>query len=37
MTFGEKNRQGEKEYVLKMAREHNVKFIEMWFTDILAS
>lgn len=35
MTFGEKNHQGEKEYVLKMAREHNVKFIEMWFTDIL--
>jgi glutamine synthetase len=24
-----------KEYVLKMAREHNVKFVEMWFTDIL--
>ena len=24
-----------KEYVLKMAREHNVKFVELWFTDIL--
>jgi glutamine synthetase len=24
-----------KEYVLKMAREHDVKFIWMWFTDIL--
>lgn len=24
-----------KDYVLKMAREHNVKFVEMWFTDIL--
>jgi len=24
-----------KEYVLKMAREHDVKFIRLWFTDIL--
>jgi glutamine synthetase len=24
-----------KEYVLKMARDHDVKFIRMWFTDIL--
>jgi glutamine synthetase len=24
-----------KEYILKMAKEHNVKFVEMWFTDIL--
>jgi glutamine synthetase len=24
-----------KEYVLKMAKEHNVKFIKLWFTDIL--
>ncbi|MBI2831961.1 MAG: type I glutamate--ammonia ligase [Chloroflexi bacterium] len=24
-----------KEYVLKMAKEHDVKFIRMWFTDIL--
>ncbi len=30
-----KNRQEGKEYVLKMAREHNVKFVEMWFTDIV--
>ncbi len=31
------NRSGEegKEYVLKMAKEHDVKFIRMWFTDIL--
>jgi glutamine synthetase len=26
-----------KEYVLKMAREHNVKFVELWFTDILGN
>src|SRR5512137_1925173 len=30
-----KNNQEGKEYVLKMAREHNVKFVELWFTDIL--
>jgi glutamine synthetase len=30
-----KGKQDAKEYVLKMAREHNVKFVEMWFTDIL--
>ena len=30
-----KNNLDGKEYVLKMAREHNVKFVEMWFTDIL--
>src|SRR4030066_572874 len=24
-----------KEYVLKMAKEHDVKFIRLWFTDIL--
>jgi len=28
------NKEG-KEYVLKMAKEHDVKFIRMWFTDIL--
>ncbi|MBN1188723.1 MAG: glutamine synthetase [Dehalococcoidales bacterium] len=28
------NQEG-KEYVLKMAKEHNVKFVELWFTDIL--
>ncbi len=30
-----KNRQEGKEYVLKMAKEHDVKFIWLWFTDIL--
>ena len=30
-----KGKQDGKEYVLKMAREHNVKFVELWFTDIL--
>jgi glutamine synthetase len=30
----ERNNEG-KEYVLKMAKEHDVKFIWMWFTDIL--
>ncbi len=29
-----KDRQEAKDYVLKMAREHNVKFVELWFTDI---
>jgi glutamine synthetase len=29
-----KDRQEGKDYVLKMAREHNVKFVELWFTDI---
>lgn len=29
------HREEAKENVLKMAREHNVKFIRMWFTDIL--
>ncbi|MFA6771396.1 MAG: glutamine synthetase, partial [Dehalococcoidales bacterium] len=24
-----------KEYVLKMAKEHDVKFIRLWFTDVL--
>jgi glutamine synthetase len=28
---------GGKEYVMKMAREHNVKFVELWFTDILGN
>jgi glutamine synthetase len=31
----EKGNDEGKEYVLKMAREHDVKFIWMWFTDIL--
>lgn len=30
-----KSSQESKEYVLKIAREHNVKFIRLWFTDIL--
>ena len=29
-----KNREEAKDYVLKMAKEHDVKFIRMWFTDI---
>ncbi len=29
------NREEGKEYVLKMAKEHDVKFIRLWFTDIL--
>jgi glutamine synthetase len=30
-----RNWEESKEYVLKMAREHDVKFIRLWFTDIL--
>ncbi len=30
-----KSRRESKEYVLKMAKEHDVKFIRLWFTDIL--
>lgn len=30
-----KSRKEGKEYVLKMAKEHDVKFIKLWFTDIL--
>jgi glutamine synthetase len=30
-----KSRKESKEYVLKMAKEHDVKFIRLWFTDIL--
>ncbi len=30
-----KNRSEASEYVLKKAKEHNVKFIRLWFTDIL--
>ena len=29
------NREEGKEYVLKMAKEHDIKFIRLWFTDIL--
>jgi len=32
-----KGQQEGKEYCLKMAREHNVKFVELWFTDILGN
>jgi glutamine synthetase len=31
----DKNKEEAKEYVLKMAKEHDVKFIRLWFTDIL--
>ncbi len=30
-----KSREEGRDYVLKMAKEHNIKFIKMWFTDIL--
>jgi len=30
-----KNKEESKAYVLKMAKEHDVKFIRLWFTDIL--
>jgi glutamine synthetase len=30
-----KSREESKQYVLKMAKEHDVKFITLWFTDIL--
>jgi len=30
-----KSKKESKEYVLKMAKEHDVKFIRLWFTDIL--
>ena len=30
-----KSREESKNYVLKMAKEHDVKFIRLWFTDIL--
>ena len=33
--MNERSREESKEYVLKMAREQNVKFIRLWFTDIL--
>ncbi len=32
-----RSREEAKEYVLKMAKEHDVKFIWLWFTDILGS
>jgi len=33
--MADKGRQEAKEYILKMAKEHDVKFIRLWFTDIL--
>ncbi len=33
--MADKNREEAKDYVLKMAKEHDVKFIRLWFTDIL--
>ena len=33
----DKKRAEAKEYVLKMAKEHDVKFIRLWFTDILGA
>jgi glutamine synthetase len=35
MTIEQQKREEGKQYVLKKAKEHDVKFIEMWFTDIL--
>jgi len=35
MAMEKKGRSEGKDYILKMAKEHNVKFVEMWFTDIL--
>ena len=32
-----KSREEGKEYVLKMAKERDVKFIRLWFTDILGT
>jgi glutamine synthetase len=33
--MAKRSREEAKDYVLKMAKEHDVKFIRMWFTDIL--
>ena len=33
--MADKSREESKEYVLKTAKEHDVKFIKLWFTDIL--
>ncbi|NQT05864.1 MAG: glutamine synthetase [Dehalococcoidia bacterium] len=33
--MADRSREEGKEYVLKMAKEHDVKFIRLWFTDIL--
>lgn len=33
--MADKGRENGKEHVLKIAKEHGVKFIRLWFTDIL--
>ncbi len=33
--MAKRTRNEAKEYVLKTAKEHDVKFIRLWFTDIL--
>ncbi len=33
--MAKRTREEAKDYVLKMAKEHNVKFVRLWFTDIL--
>jgi glutamine synthetase len=33
--MSEKSREESKEYILKTAKEHDVKFVRLWFTDIL--
>ena len=35
VKMANRSREEGKEYVLKMAKEHDVKFIRLWFTDIL--
>jgi glutamine synthetase len=35
LKVADRSREEGKEYVLKMAKEHDVKFIRLWFTDIL--
>ena len=33
--MGSRSREEGKEYVLKMTKEHDVRFIQLWFTDVL--
>ncbi|MBI2848492.1 MAG: glutamine synthetase, partial [Chloroflexi bacterium] len=35
MSHQNKDREEAKDYVLKSAKEHNVKFVRLWFCDIL--
>src|SRR3970282_2174573 len=37
MTSPDDGGRESKDYVLQMAKEHDVKFIRLWFTDILGS